>query len=196
MMPRVTLDHNCIIDLEEHRAAGTHIHQLLDAHRDGKLQVRLVAIGGSERLRDGTYAKNFGEFQAKLKAIGLDGLETLKPMLHYGIGFWDWSLWAGPDLEELEHKIHTVLFPEIEFGWSDFCRRRGLRPEDLMQPGAKVWRNAKCDVQAMWCHIYHGGEFFITSDGNFHKPSKKIALIGLGAGDILRPDEAVARVGV
>lgn len=56
------------------------------------------------------------------------------------------------------------------------------------------WLNAKCDVLALWSHIYYGGDIFVTSDENFHKEKKLPHLLHLGAGAILRPYDAAARV--
>jgi hypothetical protein len=58
----------------------------------------------------------------------------------------------------------------------------------------RPWRNAKCDVQALWSHIYHKRSCFVTRDENFFKVSKLPALIDLGAGSIMRPAEAAALV--
>lgn len=86
----------------------------------------------------------------------------------------------------LEKVLHEVLFPAIDFLYSDFSKRHGLDPTVAL--GDRRWRNAKCDVQSLWSHIFHGGGIFVTSDEDFHKPSKKEALIRMGAGDILSRD--------
>jgi hypothetical protein len=39
----------------------------------------------------------------------------------------------------------------------------------------------------MWCHLYYGGDTFVTRDKNFLKPSKRAKLEGLGAGRIVPP---------
>jgi hypothetical protein len=176
-MREVTLDTNCIIDLKENRPSAVAIRRLMELHQAGRIRLRVVGISASERKR-GTYAGNFAEFKEKLAAAGLQDLEILKPMAYLDISFFDWSLLAGDEMEELESKIHEILFPGIEFLYEDFVRKLASRP------GAgevdKTWRNAKCDVQAMWCHIWNGGGVFVTSDDDFHKSSKKTALMALG----------------
>ena len=91
----------------------------------------------------------------------------------------------------MERQIHAVLFPHVEYELGDYCRRRGLASE---RPLPRGWRNAKCDVLALWSHIHHGREVFVTADGNFHARTKKPALVALGAGEICRPMDAVALV--
>ncbi len=38
-----------------------------------------------------------------------------------------------------------------------------------------------------------GNDVFVTDDGRIHNPTRKSTPLALGAGDILRPDEAVAK---
>jgi len=194
-MIRVTLDTNCIIDLEKRAQTARHIRTLMKMHEDGKINLRVVAISASERKRDGTYGSNFAEFKNRIAALGLGSVEILKPLGHFDITYFDWCLFAHDEndpMVELERKIHGILFPEIEFSYAEFCRRNGLDPNSGEVD--KRWRNPKCDVLALWSHIYHRGDVFVTRDNNFHGPSKKPHLVALGAGEIMRPGEAVARL--
>jgi hypothetical protein len=150
------------------------------------MNVALVAVSASEPQKGGTQIENFKEFQAWLAQLGLGHLEILPAMLYWNISFWDWSLWSDDESEKLERSIHEVLFPSIEFDWAEYCRENELDPATL----DRKWRNAKCDVQALWTHIHHGREIFVTADGNFHKVSKRPGLVALGARQILLPDEA------
>jgi len=92
--------------------------------------------------------------------------------------------------DPLEGQIHAVLFPNIEFLWPDYAKARGL-PIDAPQLD-KTWRNAKCDVLGLWCHIKHGAGAFVTSDKNFHALTKQEHLKALGAGVIAYPKDAAA----
>jgi len=191
-MMNVTLDTNCIIDLEEGRDAAPYIKVLIDMHENRRINLRVVAISASERKPGGKYASNFAEFKDKIATVGLANAEILKPIGYWGITFWDWCVWAGDDIVDLERKIHEILLPNIDFIYGDFCRKHGLDPASVETD--KRWRNATCDVLALWSHIYHGGGIFVTTDRNFHKKTKKYALIDLGAGNILRPKDTVARL--
>ena len=54
------------------------------------------------------------------------------------------------------------------------------------------WLNAKCDVQALWCHIREGDGVFVTSDRNFHKVTKKSRLASKAVSVVsVAPDEAI-----
>lgn len=184
-MVRFTLDTNCLIDVEEARADGPYIRELVSRLGNG-ITVAVSAIGASERQRNGGYARSFSEFQQKLNAIGFGGLEILLPLAYMDVCFLDHCVMAD-EADTLERDIHSVLFPNIEFLWVEYANARGL-PVDAID---KNWRNAKCDVLGLWCHIKHGGGVFVTSDGNFHAATKQGKLKALGAGTIAYPKDAL-----
>ena len=88
-------------------------------------------------------------------------------------------------------KIQKIIHPTFEMEYEDYCKKRGY---ELDNPKAwRNWVNAKCDVLAMWSHIWYKGDIFVTTDNHFFK-SKKSALLKLGAGDILKPKEALQKL--
>jgi hypothetical protein len=189
MMPNVTLDSNCIIDLEQNRPAVTYINELSQMHREGKIHLRVVAISASERKPDGTFASNFNEFKERVDSIGLADVQILKPIAYQGIAFCNYCVQGVGSLGKLEKEIQQALIPEIEIEYTDFCKKRRLNPSNKKNWGK--WVNKKCDVLAMCSHIWNGGGIFVTNDGDFHKKPVKSRLIALGAGKILRPAETV-----
>jgi len=192
MMINVTLDMNCIIDLENGKGAATHVESLIKSYETGKIKLRVVAISASEKKRDGTYASNFSEFKNRIAAIGLGRAEILKPLGYLGITYYDWCVSARDEndpMMNLERKIHETLFPEIQFSYKEFCQKNGVGINSV--PIDPRWRNPKCDVLSLWSDIYYGSGIFVTRDTNFHEPMKKCSLIALGAGEILEPKDAV-----
>lgn len=191
---KFTLDHNCLISIEksEHPAAGC-LRSLIARHEAGEAEVRLVATSASER-RQGTtpYLRDFGDFQRRVAALGLGHLELLAPILTVSVSFLGWSVLAGDEDTVLMRKIHRVLFPQHPFDWEDPLATpdRTIDPETI----ERKWRNRLMDVQALWCHIYHGGDVFVTNDENFHKQRKRQPLAALGAQIILRPCEALSAI--
>jgi hypothetical protein len=150
----------------------------------GRANVAVVAISASERQRAGQI-QDFQQFQKRLVDLNLGNLEILPAMAYWDITFWDNCLWSDDGMEKLEKNIHDVLFPNVEFSWSAFCDTRGI-PHNSESTGSD-WRNAKCDVQALWAHIHHCRDVFVTSDKNFLSTSKRTALISLGVGAIVSP---------
>ena len=193
-MTNATLDTNCIIDLENNAKAARYIRTLIRMHEDRRINLRVVAISASERKRDRTYAANFSEFKERIAAIGLGNVEILRSIAHFDITYFDWCILAGDEndpMMELERRVHEILFPEIQFFYKEFCKKNGIDINSALDPR---WRNAKCDVLAMWSHIYYGGGVFVTRDSNFLEPTKKSLLVTLGAGEIVEPNEAVTRL--
>ena len=186
----VTLDTNCIIALEESEPEAPYVRELISFHSAKKITLRVVAISASERKRDGTYAVSFNEFKQKIAAVGLGHVDILKPIAYLGMAYVDWCYPGGGEATVLERKIHKILFPDIEYDYVEYRNRLGIDPkDDVIDP---KWRNAKCDVLAMWSHISFNGDIFVTSDKNFRKQRNKRQLIALGAGNILTPQEAVS----
>ena len=92
-------------------------------------------------------------------------------------------------MEHLERQIHEILFPKIEFHYEAYAARLN---HPVSPPLHRKWLNAKCDVQAMWGHIWHSADIFVTEDRNFHKATKKPRLEAFGAGQICTPSECVS----
>jgi hypothetical protein len=188
-----TLDTNCIIDVEEGRAPAEAIRRLADAHAKGQADVAVGAIMASEKQRMGQL-ENFSQFKGRLSALRLGHLNILPAMFYWDVTFFDHSFEPDDASIKLEKHIHNILFPALKFLWSEYCEDPEV-PVGNQLPNSR-WKNAKCDVQSMWTHIYHERFIFVTSDGNFHKTSKKVALASLGSGKILFPEEAAKFIDV
>jgi hypothetical protein len=201
-MLSLSLDTNCVLALDEvrhdpasHRAAEARaVRFLVEAHMERKADVALVAISASERQKNNGHLENFSTFQERLTSLGLGHLELLHPMLYFDVTFWDASLWSEEQMQTLERSIHEILFPNIPFLWSDYCVAEGLDP--IAETSDRKWKNAKCDVQAFWSHVWRKRDVFVTSDDNFHKNLKKPQLIALAGGHIETPASAAALVGL
>jgi hypothetical protein len=185
-----TLDTNCVIAVDEKRAEIEEIRELASAHSQERANVALVAMSASEKQKGGGYLNSFNSFERKVKELDLDHLGLVYPMCYNDISFSDACLVSDGPMAALEYEIHQVLFPNIEFDYFDFCASRGFQPGFDFSGESVKWRNAKCDVQALWSHINAKRDVFVTSDGDFHKASRKPNLIALGAGRIEYPKAA------
>ena len=125
-----------------------------------------------------------------MASLDLGHLPLLLPMMYWDITYWDECLWADEEMAKLEQEIHEVLFPNIPHLWQDYCSSLGISAD--LPPTGRAWKNAKCDVLALWTHIFHKREVFVTTDRNFHKLSKGPKLIALGAGRIETPASAAS----
>lgn len=186
-MHKVTLDNNCIIDLEKSNIHAPHLRGLVEMHDNKKIELRITAISASEQRPDQTYVSHFNEFKHRLAIIGLGNVEILNTILYVGLGFVGYSLVGGGKLEELERRIQRIMFPTIELQFKDFCKKRGLKLDE--KKAWHRWVNKKCDVLTLWSHIWYEGDIFVTRDTNFHRKAEK--LTKLGAGKILTPVETL-----
>jgi hypothetical protein len=190
-MRTFTFDISCIDAIDEGRAEVQFIRMLADAHTAGKANVALVALSVAGKHQAGSYFDDFDAFRDHLAALDLAHLEILKPMACFDISFPDWCIEADDAMAALEKQIHDILFPQSEFTWGDYCEENGMDPSFSPRDD---WRRFKCDVQSMWAHIQNKRDVFVTIDDNFNKPGTKSALIGLGAGHIEHPQQAVAMI--
>ena len=186
----LTFDTNCIIDLEENRPAAPYVRRIVQSAAEQGLKLRVVGISASERSHDGKYPRTFRDFETKIAGVGLGEVEVLKPPCIWGVTYWDHCVWGRKEWTEKAKRIHEILFPNSPFGYGDYCKRFDLDHE--AQPLDGKWLNRAIDTRALWSHVHYGGGVFVTSDKNFNK--KKMRLARLGAGEILLPREAAARL--
>lgn len=186
-----SLDTNCIIAIDANRAEASSVRALADAHASGTADVRLVAISASERQKSGDQLEMFSEFPKRMASLGLGHLPLLLPMMDPSVRtYWGDCLWPDEQMVLLERELHEVLFPGIPHFWQDCCDKHGIEPE--LTTIDRKWKNVKCDVLAIWSHVFFKRQVFVTTDTNFHKASKKSKLIELGAGRIETPASAVS----
>lgn len=193
----ITFDTNCLVSLENKEDDTEDLHQLVVAHDEGRFTISVPGIIASELLKDGTFARNFSVFRNRIDALARREFEILRPPLYLDITYLDWSILGEDETIELERKIHDILFPRTHFFWTEFAKSKGLDPNEAFQKNheeLRLWRNRKCDILVLWCHIYYDKDIFVTSDKNFHKLTKRRRLEALGAKQILYPSEAVKRL--
>jgi hypothetical protein len=175
---KVTLDHNCIIDLAKGTATGRLIRAVVD---NSKHQCFIVDIGASEARELGVKPDRYDLFEELLSQAGVQLLPRLSPLMVWDITFWDKALWADDKSESEVNAIGEILFAK---SWT---LSNGADSFDSL--AGKKWLNKVCDVQTMWCHLHYNNDMFLTSDQNFMKATKLPKLIALGAGRICSPGE-------
>jgi hypothetical protein len=186
-MPRVTLDTNAIIDLEEDRPGAQPLRELIALHRARQITICVSAIAASERDRDPESGDpSFARFTEKLARADLADAEELAPPLYFDLTFWDHCVW-GELNDPLLPDITDILYPD---GLLSHERVLPAETEDQRRTREKG-TNQLCDVLTMWCHIHYRGHVFVTRDERFHRAGKKPRLIQLGAGYILKPEDAL-----
>lgn len=172
---KITLDHNCLIDLAQATLTGMRIQALISSTGH---QPYVVNIGASEMREKGIQPDRYDLFEELLVSAGIADAPRLDPAMIWDVTFWDRCVWIGPEDERLLGEIEAILFGDSP----------SVSPSaGLDSPEGKKWLNRVCDVQSMWCHIRSGNDLFLTSDRNFLKQTKLPRLLSLGAGAIQSP---------
>ncbi len=189
---KITLDTNCLIDLEKNECAVNDLQNLILQHDSERITIAIPGIGASERMKEGTYASTFSDFKARVQKYSNRPFEILKPLAYREITYYDWCIRITSDMVQLEEKLHNILFPNRKFEWREQAEAYNIDPNEAQQNEHreyKKWVNCKCDTLGLWCHIHYEGDIFVTRDGNFHKETKKLHLEELGAKRILIPSD-------
>lgn len=175
---KITLDHNCIINLENHTEIGERVRTIAS---DESNQCFVVNIGASEMREKGARPDQYEKFEELLGSAGIAHLPRLNPMMISDVTFWDRCIWAEEETIKLAAAIEAALFSEAP--------AIDIASAGIDSPIWRKWLNRQCDVHSMWCHIQNRNEIFLTTDGNFTKETKLPKLLALGAGRICHPNE-------
>jgi len=161
----LTLDTNCILDVDEERPSKSAVLELSEAHRSGLANVAYVAQSASERQQNGTYLESYEDFFERLRRLELSHLNEIHPLIYWDISYWDKALWADEDDESRLRQIHHALFPNQWFEASrEIQSADGASPEAL-----RAWRNRLCDTLIYWAHDNANRDIFVTSDKKFKR---------------------------
>src|SRR2546421_10030648 len=99
--PKLTLDTNCIIAVEQHEASEQSILNLRRLHDQGSVRLRLVAASASERQVRGRPVRTFNDWVTYVSDLGFDDLDILKPIAILGIGIYGQAVFGGGPASEL-----------------------------------------------------------------------------------------------
>lgn len=174
---KLTLDHNCVIDLVKQTATGAFVR---NAAENPAHQCLVVNIGASEMRARGVEAGRYDKFEELLTEAGIPHLSRLDPMGMWDITFWDRCVWADDNTVKLSDEIETILFG---------AKLTGMPPGGIDSPEGKKWLNRLCDAHSLWCHIHYKNDVFLTSDANFTKETKLPRLLAIGTGRICSPQD-------
>ena len=181
VIPKLTLDTNCIIAVEQHEASEQIILNLRRLHDEGCVHLRLVAASASERQVRGQPVRTFNDWVTYVTDLGFGGLEILRPIAIYGIAIYGQAVFGGGAASELYDAVGNALFPD----W--FPARVERVPST----------NKICDVLMMWSHIRYQGDCFISlNTRDFRRQTALPKLVKLGAGSVLTPLEAADALAV
>jgi hypothetical protein len=175
---KITLDHNCIINLLNRTETGARVRAIL---ANKEYQCFVVNIGASEMREKGVRPDHYDRFEELLESAGIAHLPRLNPMMIVDVTFWDRCILSDDGMVNLATDIEKVLFGEAE--------KIDIVQVGLDSSAGRKWLNRLCDVHSMWCHIFYKNDIFLTTDKNFRRETKMPRLVVLGAGRISHPNE-------
>ena len=173
---KITIDRNLIIAVQKREQDSAAVLQIFNAHNHGRLVVGIPASNRVENQLDGADIQPLEKFLEECSAAGLKSPEVIDYPLDWEMGLWEHSIISN-EAYDLESKIHEILHPAVPAFLS------------MNQP-ANIRRkviNRKCDVFALWGHIWFGRDVFLTKDKRSFQ--RKTLLEKLGARGILQPRE-------
>jgi hypothetical protein len=78
---RITLDTNCLVDLERSEGSYINLQKLISLYNSRVIELCVPGIGASERLRGKMFADNFSIFQERIKRISKKRIRNIKTAL-------------------------------------------------------------------------------------------------------------------
>jgi hypothetical protein len=178
---RLTLDHNCIINLENRTGQHAAIEKLIALHRSGAAWVALGVISASENVRSGR--PSYAAFVERIANLGLSDLPQILPEARVDMAYIGLSTYAGDD--GLDRKVRDIIHPSFE------NYEVAMKANFTHSIGRKQ-RNALCDVDAVVAHIRHDHDVFVTEDRHFL--DRRVQLAPLGVRHVLTPEETLRHV--
>ena len=173
---RLTLDAQCLTDLENRTGQTAAIWELIALHRAGLIQLFVSAIAPAEDPAGKAAPENDRPLEDRLEALGINDLPSVLPTGQNEMSFWGAAVYKDEN-DRLAEKISRVVHSTVD---TLFLNRRA--------------RNVLCDVEGLAAHIRSGHDIFVTSSQHFLKDSRRQPLLALGAQHILTPEDALAKV--
>ncbi len=187
---KLTLDWNCVIEVEENRRQTPYVNELVNAHRNGEIEVALLAASASENTKSKLFPGNASLFKKRVAQLGWDDLPIVPMPAFFGLSYWDFCFLVG-DGKAFEHDMDAlwqVIAPKVhrkaEYHLNDGQR---LDDDSIQSEALSKWRNVCCDVISAYSHIHAARDIFVTNNTrDFQKNA--LALSSLGMKHISSPN--------
>jgi hypothetical protein len=193
---KLTLDWNCVIEVEERRPQADAVLDLIRAHRSRQVEVALLAASATENTQSKVFPGSATIFLERVTRLGWDDLPLVPMPGIWGLSYWDHAYHVG-DSDEFERKfdaIWGVIAPR--FARDPIAHLKvgqALDDETIQSASLSKWRNVWCDVMSAYTHIYEGRDIFVTNNTRDFQAHRG-ALSVLGMTNIVTPDVAVSLI--
>ena len=193
---KISLDWNCVIEVEEDRPQASNVTELIKLHRAERFEVALLAASASENTKSKRFPGNADVFNRRISALSWQDLPLVPMPSITGLSYIDFSYVVedGKKFERDMDAIWTVIAPNIPPKPVDHLPDGMQLDDDAIQSvELSKWRNTWCDVISAYSHIHAGRDVFVTNNTkDFQK--KASALARLGMEHISTPATALATI--
>lgn len=180
---KLTLDWNCVIEVEEGRPQAEYVSNLIQLHRKGHFEVALLAASASENSKSKRFPGNATLFMDRVFALGWQDLPLVPMPGVWGLSYWDFCFFVedGDAFERDMSALWQVIAPTTPSEPSEYLPVGMELTDDVAQSEAlSKWRNTWCDVISAYSHIHAGRDVFITNNTHdFQKNADKLSALGM-----------------
>lgn len=180
---KLTLDWNCVIEVEADRPQALCVRDLISRHRKGQFEVALLAASASENCMSKRFPGNATIFTERVKALGWQDLPLVPMPAVWGLSYWDFCYFVE-DGDQYERDIDAL--------WQVIAPKVLKEPIDHLPPGVELnddttqsehlwkWRNTWCDVVSAYSHVHASRDIFVTNNTrDFQKNQEKLSTLGM-----------------
>lgn len=193
---KITLDWNCVIEVEEDRPQAHSVTDLIRLHRLERFEVALLAASASENTKSKLFPGNANVFKTRISALNWQDLPLVPMPSVIGLSYIDFSYIVedGEKFKRDMDAIWRVIAPNIPRKPVDYLPEGMQLDDDTIQSEElSKWRNTWCDVISAYSHIHADWDVFVTNNTkDFQKNAS--ALSKLGMKHISKPAAALATI--
>lgn len=191
---KLTLDWNCVIEVEEGRPQASYVQDLVSAHRNCEIEVSLLAASASENTKSMRFPGNASIFKKRVALLGWEDLPMVLMPGIWGLSYWDFCFFVG-DGESFERDMDAlwkIIAPKVPRKPLDHVTVGQTLDDNWLQSEAlSKWRNTWCDVISAYSHIHAAQNIFVTNNTRDFQDNA-IALAALGMEHITTPAKTLS----
>lgn len=190
---KLTLDWNCVIEVEEGRNQAGRVIDLVNRHRLGQFEVALLAASASENARSKRFPGNANLFKDRVSAMGWDDLPLVPMPCVYDLSYWDLCYFPddGDKFNRDMDALWDVIAPKVPRSPAEHLPTGvSLTDGAIQSEQLSKWRNAWCDVISAYSHIHDDRDVFVTNNTRDFQVNSE-ALSRLGMKHIFTPAETL-----
>ncbi len=180
---KLTLDWNCVIEVEEKQPQAAYVIDLINRHRKGQFEVALLAASASENMNSKRLPGNAEIFLKRVLALGWQDLPLVPMPAISDLSYWDNCYYVddGDKFERDFDALWLVIAPNTPRKASEHLPLGMEMTGGAIQSEAlSKWRNKWCDVISAYSHIKEGRDIFVTNNTrDFQRNFEKLSELGM-----------------